>query len=418
MPWSLSTKPIKYRNSDELFSEIRQFIYDHLFLPSPELYDVLTAWIKATWIYELWSVVPYLFFYGPIASGKTRALEISQKLSYRGILAGNISTAALFRISQEFHPTLFLDETEIYGKDTKTEVIGLLNSGYRKGQYAIRVKQTQQGYELAFFDVFGFKALAGTRGLAQALESRSIMIRMIKARRKVARTIDENRATELRNKLLGWRLNTLANCELSELSELISEGIPSLDFADGRLIELFSCLLKVSHDGRENIVKYAQNLCELRSSEEKASEEAEIVELLSKNDVINEKNIALTKDITEIFNSSRVEKEKWKTKSVGWLIRRLGFNKVHTGQGNGWLINKERLGYLQQIYGITVNTSPSSQEKVQNIQKAQPLQAEATARQCSDCRTVLNDNVPSTFYNGLPLCMSCFHKLKAQEKSS
>jgi len=418
-PWHLATKPIAYGSSHELFNDIRKFIYDHLFLPNPELYDVLTAWVIATWIQELWSVVPYIFFYGPIASGKTRGLEVLHRIGYRGILASNISSAALFRASEEWHPTMLLDETEIYNKDTKRAVIGLLNSGYRRGQYAIRVKQTQQGSELVHFDVFGFKALAGTRGLAHALESRSIMIRMIKARRKVVRTIDENRATELRNKLLGWRLYTLANCELSELSELFSEGIPPLDFAAGRLTELFSCLLKVSKDGRENIVKYAQKLYELRSSEEKASEEAELIEILSKNGIINEKNVALTKDIREMFNLSRDPKEQWKTRSVGWLVRKLGFDKVHTGKGNGWIIDKERLGYLQQIYGINENVSNASQEKVQKIQKAQPSIDEAFAtRQCYDCRKVLNDNVPSTFYKGYPFCMNCYNKLKAQEKSS
>jgi len=287
------------------------------------------------------------------------------RLCYRGILAGNISAAALFRSCEQWHPTLFLDETEIYNRETKSEVVGLLNSGYRRGQYAIRVKQTQHGSELEAFDVFGFKALAGTRGLAQALESRSIMIRMLKARRPVKRLIDETKATELRNKLLGWRLYTLVRTELSELFELFCEGIPPLDFADGRLIELFTCLLAVSNEGHENILKHARKTFEIRQFEEKASVEAEIIEILSKNELTDEKNIVLTKDLTEIFNSNRLEGEKWKTRSVGWKLRGLGFIKIHTGQGNGWLIDEDRLRYLQQIYGLET----PSPEKVQNIQK-------------------------------------------------
>lgn len=309
-PWPLASKPIEYSSSKELWTEVQQFIYDHLFLPSAELYDVLTAWVLATWISELWPVVPYVFFYGPIASGKTRGLEVLHRLCYRGILSGNISAAALFRSCEQWHPTLFLDETEIYGKETKIEVVGLLNSGYRRGQYAIRVKQTRHGSELEVFDVFGFKALAGTKGLAQALESRVIMIRMLKARRPVRRLIDEAEATVLRNKLLGWRLYTLATCEPFELFELFSEGIPSLDFADGRLIELFTCLLAVSNEGHENILKHARKTFEIRQFEEKASIEAEIIEILSKNNLRDEKGIVLTKDLTEVFNSSRLERER------------------------------------------------------------------------------------------------------------
>lgn len=367
-PWPLATKPIEYGSSKELWNDVRQFIYEHLFLPSEALYGVLTAWIMSTWIRELWTVVPYLFFYGPVASGKTRGLEVLHRICYRGILAGNISAAALFRSCELWHPTLLLDETEIYSRETKIEVVGLLNSGYRRGQYAIRVKQTQYGTELETFDVFGHKALAGTHALAQALESRAIMVRMIKARRSVNRLIDEKKATELRNKLLGWRLYTLACAELSELYELFTEGIPPLDFADGRLIELFTCLLAVSNEGRENILKYAKKMFELRQFEEKASEEAEIVEILLKENLANEKNIVLTKEVAESFNASRLDKEKWKTKSVGWILRRLGFNKVHTEKGNGWLIEEDRLAYLQQIYSVDTPIP----EKVQDIQKVQP----------------------------------------------
>ncbi len=408
-----------YSSAHELWEDIRSFIYDHLFLPCNELYDVLTSWVLATWLRELWTVVPYVFFYGPIASGKSRGLETLRSISYRGILASNISSAALFRASEEWHPTLFLDEAEIYNKDTKIEVIGLLNSGYRKGQYAIRVKQTQNGSELQAFDVFGFKALGGTQGLAQSLESRSIMIRMIKSRRKVERSIDEARATELRNKLLGWRLYTLANGELVELSELFKENNEPLNFGDGRLQELFSCLLAVSNEKKENIKNYAKKLHEIRGFEEKASEEAEIIEILAKKDIIDEKSTVLTKDIAEEFNSSRNDKEHWKTRSIGWLIRRLGFDKIHTKKGNGWLIEKERLTYLQQIYGITETPDNPSPEKLQQVQKVHHKKIEDTFFSCCFiCQKPLPiDLAYCTYLDGKSVHLECFQKLNAQKKT-
>ena len=413
-PWTLASKAIKYSSSHELWNEVRQYIYEHLFLPNKELYDVLTGWILATWIQELWTVVPYLFFYGPVASGKTRGLEVLQRLCYRGILASNISTAALFRASEEWHPTLLLDETEIYNKDTKREIIGLLNSGYRRGQYAIRVKQTQQGSELEAFDVFGFKALAGTKGLAQALESRSIMIRMIKSRRRVNRIIDEKSGLDLRSKLLGWRLYTLTSGEPSELFELFSEGIPSLDFANGRLSELFTCLLAVSNEGHENIMKYAHKLYEMRSFEEKASEEAEIVEILIKKSLIDEKSFVLTKDLTEEFNSSRSEREKWKTSSVGWLIRRLGFNKIHTKRGNGWHIDEDRLKYLGEIYGI----EPPSPEKVQKVQNIHQTVESAFSNTCFLCHESIPLLANLSNIDGRPAHKQCIKDLESERKKT
>ena len=412
-PWSLATKAENYGSTTELWRDVRQFIFDHLFLPDKELYDVLTAWVLATWIKEVWTVVPYIFFYGPVASGKTRGLEVLHRLSYRGILAANISGAAMFRSCEQWHPTLLLDETEIYSKETKSDVIGLLNSGYRRGQYAIRARQTENGTKLEVFDCFGFKALAGTRGLAQALESRSIMIRMIKARRPVKRLVDEKRATMLRNKLLEWRLNVLA-CENEpfECFERFLERVPNLDFADGRLIELYTCLLAVSNEGRDNILKHAKRTFEIRQFEEKATIEAELIEILSEHDLTDEKNVVLTKDIADIFNSERSEREKWKTTSIGWKLRGLGFIKIHTGQGNGWLIDEDRLGYLKQIYGIGT-PSPENVQKVQNVH-VDLDEAFEKPTTCWICHEALpNDLKNCTTEEGKTCHLECYKKLKA-----
>jgi hypothetical protein len=370
--------------------------------------------------------LPLSFFYGPIASGKTRGLEVLHQLCYRGILASNISPAALFRACDLWHPVILLDETEIYNQQTKVEVIGLLNSGYRKGQYAFRARVKESGTELESFDVSGFKALAGTQGLRKALESRCLMIKMLKAKRKVNRFIDEKRATEIRNKLLGWRLYTLACCEQGEQRELFLQGIPTLDFADGRLIELFTPLLAVSNHGREELTNYAKNLYEMRRSEEKASEEAEILEILSKNNLRDKKNVALTKDIAESFNSSRKEKDHWKTKSIGYLVRRLGFEKVHTRNGNGWLIDEERLDYLKQVYGIdeTIPILPiESVHSIHSIHASETPKIDLkktlpTILQCLDCRKKMDEHTPYTHYQGEIFCMPCYRKIKAQEKKT
>jgi hypothetical protein len=360
-PWALVEKPLPSGSESELWAEVKQFVYDHLFLPDAALYDVLTSWVFASWIPEAWSVVPYVFFYGPVASGKTRGLEVLHRLSYRAILSSNISSAALFRAAEAWKPTLILDETEIYNRQEKIEVIGLLNSGYRRGQFAIRVKTSEEGELLECFDVFGFKALAGTEGLAKALESRSIMIRMLKNRRRVNLHIDEKKAEELRAKLLSWRFQVLTSGELREVCEGFTERIGQLDFDSGRLEELFQCLLAVSNDGRENILKYAEKMAEVRQFEEMTSYEADVVEAMTDESLEVENCIILTKDITERLNANRLEKERLKTSHVGWIIRRLGFEPRHTRRGNGWHYDKERIAYLKAIYLTDATAKKGSQ---------------------------------------------------------
>lgn len=369
-PWPLAADAVNYGSLSDLWRAIRAFIHEHLFLPEDALYDVVTAWVMATWTPEIWNAVPYLFFYGPPATGKTRGEEVLHRLCYRGVLASNISSAALFRLCDKYHPTLLLDETEIYNKDMRREVTGLLNCGYRRGQFAWRVRLTDGRGELEPFDTFGFKGLAGTRQLAETLTSRCIPIRMLRARRKVRLTIDEKKATELRGKLLSLRIATLTSGELGELSEQFIGRVPNLNIEDGRLIELFTPLLAVSNEGHEAILGYAHREDERRRAEEKATEEAEMIRILVKYDLTNERGIVLTKKIVEKFNEHRADRDKTSSRFLGYLMHRLGFLKVHTRKGNGWQIDQERLQYYAEIYGVgdTFLRSPHGVHRVHTKQ--------------------------------------------------
>jgi hypothetical protein len=363
VPWPVAKPKLQFSldQTNQLWQEVRQFILHHIDIMDHELYDVLTAWAFATYLQEVWVVIPYLFFYGPVACGKTRALETLQQISYRGIIGSNVSASSLFRGLEQWHPTVFLDETEIYNRTEHIEVIGLLNSGYRRGQYAWRVKTTDKGSELELFDVFGFKALSGTEGLAKALESRSIMVRMIKNMRSVRFLLDTEGAEDIRGKLLMWRLLMFRRLfgEGSEGSEPFLNMPSDLDFASGRLIELFQPLLAVSNDGRENIVKYAKKIHEIRQLEEATGVEALILESLLRSEQTTENNVVLTKEITETLNLGLSDKDKFKQPTVGRIMRRLGFLPRHTRQGNGWFWDNERIKLLKAWY-LPEQTNPEN----------------------------------------------------------
>jgi len=320
-------------------------------LPEKELYDILTAWVFCTWITEIWTVVPYLFFFGFVASGKTRALEVLQRISYRGVMGSNISSASLYRGVSKWHPTIFLDETEIYSKEHRAEIIGLLNSGYRRGQYAIRCSESNPD-ELQLFDVFGFKALAGTQSLRDTLESRSIIINMMKNVRKVNFLVDEETAQEIRNELLIWRFKKLH--DVHDVHDVHPEGVPeALKFADGRIIELFYCLYNVANEGKENVLSYAKKAYERRVSTEESSIEAEIIQNIVDYVPFMERNWIPTKEITERFNSSRNDNEKWKSTSVGRYIKPLGLDDKRYESGRGWIYNHYIIARYCKRYNIT-----------------------------------------------------------------
>lgn len=371
--WPAVGMPADYEY-EELWQDIRQFIYEHLFLPDEALYDVLTAWVIATWTPEFWPVVPYVFFYGAVASGKTRGLEVLHRLAYRAILTVNASAAAIAYAIDNWKATIILDETEIYSKAEKTDIIGILNAGYKSGQSYMRIRYVDGQKQPDYAETFGFKALAGTHGLAEALESRSIVIRMMKNRRKVRLFLDEKWAYRIRCKLLMYRMKTLQPVvrttkkedvekpvaeRLAEISETLLKNVPVFEFSNARVNELFQSLLAVSNEGRERIADYAVRMDNVTAQEEMASEEAELVHLLSKMGIGGD-NVVLTSAIKDAWNKERPKEEQWNSRSLGWLIRRLGFTQKHTNKGNGWLLERARLKYLADTY-TTKKTSETSQ---------------------------------------------------------
>jgi hypothetical protein len=339
LPWPSAHLP-KEENEEQLFNEIRAFLVDHLDLANDSFYDVYACFVMATWICEDFKVVPYLFFLGPLASGKTRALECLNELCYRSIMAASMSAASLFRALEAWHPTLLLDETEIYNRESMIEVLALLNSGYRKGQFAIRIEKLQQGCpQIAMFETFGFKVLAGTEELAATLQSRCIITAMSKAVRHVNLFIDEERAQELRNKLLMYRFRTLgklANFDVSKLNGF---------FENSRVIELFVSLLQVAptEEIRTRLLACMKQITQSRLDEEQASIEARIFDAILKCEREVENKKLSTQAITEAFNQGLPEKEQLKTYQVGRRVVALGFEKCRFGGGKSGFFWDSRL---------------------------------------------------------------------------
>jgi putative DNA primase/helicase len=123
--------------------------------------------------------------------GKTTLLELIELLAPRGYMSANASTATVFRITDKHKPTLILDEAETFLTSDKTELIGILNAGYRRrSAYVDRCEGDKN--EVRRFSAWSPKVvgLIGSIGaIRDTLQDRSIPIRMRRKRRdeKLAR---------------------------------------------------------------------------------------------------------------------------------------------------------------------------------------------------------------------------------------
>jgi len=335
-----------YESDEKLWWEVRQHLHEHIDLS--EGYDVLTAWVLASWIPEKWRAVPYLFFYGPAGSGKTWALEVLASLGFRSFLTSSTRAAGLFRVCNLWHLTLFLDEAEMYIQKERDEIIHLLNAGYRRGSPAVRVEDTKEGMVPMVFDVFGFKALAGTKEFVKTLKSRCITFNMSKATRKIKTKIDDGKAAELRRKLLCYRFR--------KLSEKQSEEEP--DIFDGRQRELFNPLIMVAPMSAKNvIIEQAKKIEESEKEEEQTSNEALVFKaILEVYRGTQEKKLTI-KEIVDAVNKTLSLEESLSSVSVGMVASRLGFKKTMKKGERAIFWNQELAQRLAKRYVTAEDTA-------------------------------------------------------------
>ena len=143
-----------------------------------------TLWIAHTHLIECADTTPRLaFMSAEKASGKTRALEVTELFVPEPLMAYSLSPAVAVRLVSHRRRTVLLDEIDsIFGNAKRQEANGdlcaFLNSGYRRGGKSYRCSTGSKKIEPEEFDAFACVAVAGLRDLPDMLASRCIFIRM------------------------------------------------------------------------------------------------------------------------------------------------------------------------------------------------------------------------------------------------
>ena len=94
----------------------------------------------------------------------------------RGLLVSNITCATLFRIIEQWNPSLLLDEAHVYMKEDK-DLRGIFCGAYTRGSAKVP-RCNQETYEVEFFSTFGPKAVAQIGALDDQIASRCFPIKL------------------------------------------------------------------------------------------------------------------------------------------------------------------------------------------------------------------------------------------------
>jgi putative DNA primase/helicase len=141
--------------------------------------DVVALWCLHTYAIACFPVSPRLAVESPTHEcGKSTLLNIVRELVYRPLKTSNIQPAGIFRVAEQYSPTLIIDEGDAFLHDNEP-LRGILNSGHAKGDVVIRVEGdplTPRPYR-----VFGACAFGLIGDLPSTLQSRSIACKLKRA---------------------------------------------------------------------------------------------------------------------------------------------------------------------------------------------------------------------------------------------
>jgi len=77
---------------------------------------VVASYIVMTYIHDFFTAVPFLFFHGPPASGKTRANLTTTYMCRHGVFVADPSEATMYRLVEAAGPTIGIDESALSGE--------------------------------------------------------------------------------------------------------------------------------------------------------------------------------------------------------------------------------------------------------------------------------------------------------------
>ena len=124
-------------NGADVLSEIAATFSRYLALPVGAA-DVLALWTAHAHAFEAFVHTPRLNLCSPDKGcGKTMALDVLASVTPRPLRTESMTAAVLFRLVEQYKPTLLLDEVDAYLNEAE-ELRGLLNAGHKRGAKAYR----------------------------------------------------------------------------------------------------------------------------------------------------------------------------------------------------------------------------------------------------------------------------------------
>jgi len=208
-----------------LYDEIKGILRQYIEFQRDAHYGLVAAWIMATYFHRCFNAFPFLFFYGKKQCGKSRSLNLLERLTFNAIKTKGISVASLADSIDGIRGTFLNYQAEALSNPKNEEKLGILTDSYTCGGGKRRIVHiTNKSRRVVEFETYGPKAFASTKDIEADLKDRCVLIPMVRAYREYP--YPEAHLPlwhELRDKL--YRLLLTKWKDMKEIYQTTGEGV-------------------------------------------------------------------------------------------------------------------------------------------------------------------------------------------------
>lgn len=242
----------------EMLDTVVNILDDYVAFPSPEARDAVALWVLHAHVYRSFESTPRLALNSTEPhSGKTRVLEVLERLAPNAVYGLDMTPAVLWRLLENHRATLLIDECDtVFGKagsgSAYRQLRAIINAGHRRDA---AVPRTVGADDVRMFHVFGPIAMAGLGRLPETIADRSIPIRMRRRRKDQAvQPLTHHSAPRLRavqEDLAVW-------AELA--AERLSKWVPDLPVED-RQADVWEAPISIAELAGDEWAQRARTAC-------------------------------------------------------------------------------------------------------------------------------------------------------------
>jgi hypothetical protein len=165
-----------------IYYQIKDILKIYIELQEETQYGLLAAWIVATYFHRLFHAFPFLFIYGKKQTGKTRLLDLLERLCFNAIKIKGVSVASLADTLDGIRGTFLNDQAEALSSPRMEEILGILADSYTVGGGKRRIVDiSNKRRRILEFETYSPKAFASIKDIDSDIKDRCIQLTMVRS---------------------------------------------------------------------------------------------------------------------------------------------------------------------------------------------------------------------------------------------